>query len=480
MSISRILVLCLIFCSSLCASAQIDNIAERCGHLAARGDVAMLREIYDAQRDSLPKNTELYCRFAFARGRGDNRAISAYVDTLEAEYVGDLDLRGLLALCDVKCEALRQLGEYAALGKYCRSRLDWCAKRSIKSSRQVNLKYYQQLAERFAAVDPVTEEWGSERFFVPISRDWPLLIPASIDSSQELPFLVSTAQQMSFISAADAQECGIVLTGEPLTINYRKTSVKATPVVVRDFRVGQLTLHNVMLYVVDDNVSAPYNRCIGNDLLRHFRQIEINDQQMMVRRVEGGSGQLPGVPMCFTVRGGLDLQQPVDSGYVRYSLDISERYDMEDEGNRVMSTEYLKRAHSLVFDFTSMTYVASLPRDYALRPVADYLAKEDYFDLLRNEASLYFVATDAELADIDMALVRALTPPDASTLPAALRAACITPEQASALTSQPRQLLVTSKGLILEKAEGKYLKTVRLTPSNIGRHKIDLNNLKIY
>lgn len=480
MSISRILVLCLIFCGCLSATAQNDDIAERCGHLAARGDVAMLREIYDAQRDSLPKNTELYCRFAFARGRGDNRAISAYVDTLEAEYVDDLDLRGLLALCDVKCEALRQLGDYDALGKYCRSRLDWCTKRSIKASRQVSLKYYMQLAERFAGVEPVTEEWGSDRFFVPISRDWPLLIPASIDSTQELPFLVSTAQQMSFISKADAQECGVVVEGAPLTITFRKADVKATPVVVRDFRIGQLTLHNVMLYVVDDAVPSPYNRCIGNDLLRHFCQIEINDQQMMVHRVKSDAAQLPGVPMCFTVRGGLDLQQPVDSGYVRYSLDISERYDMEDEGNRVLSTDYLKRAHSLVFDFSSMTYVASLPRDYAPRPVADYLDKEDYFDLLRNEASLYFVATDAELADIDIALVGALTPPDPSTLPTALRAACITPQQAATLTAQPRQLLVTSKGLILEKAEGKYLKTVRLTPSNIGRHKIDLNNLKIY
>lgn len=478
MSISRILALCLIFCSSLCAVAQNDDIAERCGLLAARGDVAMLREVYDAWHDSLPKNTELYCRFAFARGRGDNRAISDYVDTLEAEYVDDLDLRGLLALCDVKCEALRQLGEYGALGKYCRSRLDWCTKRSIKASRQVNLKFYQQLAERFADVDPVTEEWGSDRFFVPISRDWPLLVPASIDDTEEMPFLVSTAQQMSFVSAADAQECGIAVTGEPLTITFRKTAVKATPVVVRDFRVGQLTLHNVMLYVVDDNVPAPYNRCIGNDLLRHFCQIEINDQQMMVRRVE--NSQLPGVPMCFTVRGGLDLQQPVDSGYVRYSLDISERYDIEDEGNRVLSTEYLKRAHSLVFDFASMTYVASLPRDYTPRPVADYLAKEDYFDLLRNEASLYFVATDAELADIDMTLTKALSPPDPSTLPAALRAACITPQQAESLKAQPRQLLVTSKGLILEKAEGKYLKTVLVTPSNIGRHKIDISNLKIY
>ena len=472
MSVSRLFALCLILCCSLCAAAQNDDIAERCGHLAARGDVAMLREVYDVHRDSLPKNTELYCRFAFARGRGDNRAISDYVDTLEAQYVDDLDLRGLLALCDVKCEALRQLGEYGELGKYCRSRLDWCTKRSIKASRQVNLKYYLQLAERFASVGPVSEEWGSERFFVPVSRDWPILVPVSIDGTPEFPFLVSTAQQMSFVSAADAQECGIVVEGAPVTINFRKTTVTATPVVVSDFRVGQLTLHNVMLYVVDDNVPAPYNRSIGNDILRHFRQVEINDQQMMVRRVESGSAQLPGVPMC--------LQQPVDSGYVRYALDISERFDVEDEGNRVLSTDYLKRAHSLVFDFASMTYVASLPRDYAPRPVSDYLDREDYFDLLRNEASLYFVATDAELADIDMALVRALTPPDPSTLPAQLRAACIAPEQASTFTTQPRQLLVTSKGLILEKAEGKYLKTVRLTPSNIGRHKIDLNNLKIY
>lgn len=479
MRLSLILALCLLLGFQHLA-AQNDDVAERCASLAARGDVAMLREIYDAHCDSLPKNTELYCRFAFARGRGDNRAISAYVDTLEAQYVDDLDLRGLLALCDVKCEALRQLGEYGELADYCRSRLDWCTKRSIKQSRQVNLKFYQQLAQRFADRQPLTEEWGAPHFFVPVSRDWPLLVPASLNGAGPMPFLLSTSQQQSFISRADAEECGITNLGTPLTLSTGQSVVNAVPVVVDNFAIGQLTLHNVMLFVVDEGVAAPFNRCIGNDILRHLQQIEINDQQMFVRRTEGSRVQNPGVPMCFTVRGGLDLQQPVDSGYVRYSLDIAQPHDFDVEGNRVLSAEYLKQAHSLVFDFNNMTYVASLPRDYAPRSVSDYLATEDYFNLLRNETALYFTSTEDELAQIDAALTAALTPPDLSSLPRGLRAACVTPEQAASLTTPLRQLLVTSRGLVFEKIEGKYRKTILLTEQNIGRHKIDLINLKVY
>lgn len=479
MRLSLILALCLVLGFQHLA-AQNDDIAERCATLAARGDVAMLREIYDANRDSLPKNTELYCRFAFARGQGDNRAISAYVDTLEAQYVDDLDLRGLLALCDVKCEALRQLGDYGALGEYCEKRLEWCRKRTIKQSRQVNLKFYQELARRFASRASLTEEWGAAHFFVPVSRDWPLLVPASIDDGEAMPFLISTAQQTSFISCDDAEECGIIDRGAPLNLNTPRGIVEATPVVVDKFTIGELTLRNVMLFVVDGSVEAPFNRCIGNDILRHLQQIEINDQQMLVRRKDSNRVQNPGVPMCFTVRGGLDLQQPVDSGYVRYALDIAQPHDFDDEGNRVLSAEYLKQAHALVFDFHNMTYVASLTRDYTPRSVSDYLATEDYFNLLRNEASLYFTANEDEMAQVDAALTAALTAPEASTLPRGLQAACVSPEQAAALTDAPRQLLVTSKGLIFEKIEGKYRKTILVTERNIGRHKIDLTNLKVY
>lgn len=479
MRLSLILALCLVLGFQHLA-AQNDAIAERCASLAARGDVAMLREIYDVNRDSLPKNTELYCRFAFARGRGDNRAISAFVDTLEAQYVDDLDLRGLLALCDMKCEALRQIGAYGELADYCRQRLDWCAKRTIKQSRQVNLKFYQQIAQRFIDRPCVAEVWNDDHFFVPVSRDWPLLVPACIGSNEAMPFLVSTAQQTSFISRDDAAECGITSLDEPLQLVTTRGTIAASPVVVDSFSIGALTLRNVMLFVVDESVPAPYNRCIGNDILRHLQQIEVNDQQMLVRRMDGRRVKTPGVPMCFSARGGLDIQQPVDSGYVRYSLDMAEREDFEAEGNRVLSAEYLKQAESLVLDFHNMTYVASPLRQYAPRPVADYLATEDYFNLLRNEASLYFTASEDELAQIDAALTAALTPPDLSSLPRALRAACIRPEQAASLTTSSRQLLVTSRGLIFEKIEGKTRRTILLTEQNIGRHKIDLTNLKVY
>lgn len=477
---------------TLCAvpqllSAQSTNIPDSCVKLAARGDIAELHQIYDTLQTSLPDYAEMYCRFAFARGNGNNREIADVIDSLETKFAQHFDIHGLLALSEEKCEALRQLGDYPALQVYSKERLTKFKDSDMAAERFANLKNYNKIATLFASRPCVEEEWGATSFAIPISRDWPLLVPASIGDNGDSPFFVDTSCQYSVISRDDAKEWGLALPSETVIIDTPIGQVKATPVIVSEFVIGALTVHHAMLFVVGNDVEPPYNRCLGNDLLRRLQKIEINDQQLIAVQLSNTAqptatpGRQPkGHPICFNMWGGIDLERSTPNGFVRYSLDTSMPEDADEHDYRIKGVEFLKSANSVVIDFTKMRVIPNGGRSYAPRPVADYIEKEDYFDLLRNEAALYFTASDEELVQMEAVLDRALTPPALNTLSPTVRSVIITPEQAENLNKPAHQLMVTSQGLVYEKAEGKRLKTMLLTDKMATTHRIDIVNLKIY
>lgn len=461
------------------------EVAERCARLAARGAVAELQPLYDEYRAELPDYITLYCRLAFARASGRHDETSDLIDSLENLHADALDLRGLLALCEVKCEALRLMGDYRGLRSYTKKRLDWCYRRGIKASRQRSLKDYQAIATAFAESDAATDEWGSDSFMVPVSRDYPLLFPASINDGEKMPFLLHLGSRNSFISRQDAEDLGIKMVCQPVSVPTTWGIIKATPVVVSSLTIGHLTIHSPMLYVVDDDIPAPFNRSLGNDLLRRLQYFEVNDQQICVKRLD----TLPNAhdlrlknsaAMCFTTRGGMDLLAKTDSCWMRYPINTTETNVEDSEEKLVYDIEYLKSFSSFAVNFHSMELCLANARKYAPRSIETYLREEDYFELLRNEVSLYYRATDSEAKVIDAAIDKALTPPDKSQLSEAIRQAVITSEQAEKLNVPARQLLMTSRGLIYEQSEGQRIRTVLLTDKVASKHKIDLQSMKIY
>lgn len=465
--------------------APSNEVSELCARLAARGDVAELQPLYDEYRAELPDYITLYCRLAFARAAGRHNEVSALIDTLESKHAESFDLRGLLALCEVKCEALRLLGDYRGLRSYTKERLDWCFRRGIKASRQRSLKDCQSIATTFAESEAATDEWGSDDFMIPVSRDFPLLFPVSINDGERMPFLLHLSSRYSFISKQDAADLGIEMICPPVSVATAWGMVKATPVIVSILTIGHLTIHSPMLYVVDEGIPAPFNRSLGNDLLRRLQYFEVNDQQICVKRLDNLSGKNTlrlntHAPLCFTTRGGIDLQAQTDSCWMRFPVGTIET-DMDDlEEKQLYDIERLKRFHSFAVNFRAMELCFSGDRDYAPRSIDEYLREEDYFELLRNEASLYYRATDDDVQAIDAAIEKALTPPDKSQVSAAVRQAIVSPEQAAKMTVPSRQLLMTSRGLIYERIEGQRIRTVLLTDKVAAKHKIDLQNMKIY
>lgn len=464
------------------ARAQDDSPSGHCVSLAARGDVAELKEVYDSLQTGLAPHEELYCQFAFARARGDNQQIVDIADTLTNRYAQYFEDYGLLSIIEQKCEALRQMGDYPSLFSYSTDCTDMLIERGVTTEFLAPLKTYRKMASLFANRQPITTQWEATSFAVPISRDWPLLIPAHVGTNADFPFFLDTSSRYSFISRADAHEWGVTVLGERVTLDTPIGSISAHPVILDAFTIGQLTLRHVMFFVVGDDVDAPYNRCLGNDILRHLQRFEINDQQLVVVRSSHSTPTTNATshPLCFNPLGGLDLQLRQTDCYRRFSLDTSVLSDADEGDYRIKGVEYLKSSTSVVIDFPAMTLTPIGPRDYSPRAVEDYIQNEDYFELLRNEASLYFTASEEELQAVDDALTRALTPPDVHSLTPTVRSAIVTPERAAAFERPPHQLLVTSHGLIYERVEGKRLKTMPVTDKMAASHKIDIQNLKIY
>lgn len=410
-------ILLLIISGCMIAVAQEKN-AEYCAQLAARGDVEELRPLYDSLQADLPEHTRLYCRLAFARADNHPTEVVAVIDTLEQQYAGKLDLRGLLALCDVKCEAMRQISDFEGLKLYTKQRLDWCQQRGIKQSRRKNLRFFQQLAQRFVGTPKPDTYWQERNFPLPASRDWPVLVPVGIKDQPAVPFVWESTEIFTLISEADAEHCGITPIGEPLSLPGRKGTAMARPVLVDSLVMGGLVLRNVMVFVVGNDVAAPYNRVIGRDVMRHFRQIALNDDCIL------------------------------------FSADGDYRRD----------------------DMTSR----HLP-DYRPLTVSDYISRGDLFGLLRNEASLYFTATPQEIQQMTAVLDVALRSPEAASLPEWQQQALAGEHDiTTARYSQCYFLVNTPNGLAYEAFDGAHYRPVLLTPENIQGATIDLPNMLIY
>ena len=109
----------------------------------------------------------------------------------------------------------------------------------------------------------------------------------------------------------------------------------------RRLQLGNLVLHDVIVFVASDELQAPYNRSVGRDVLRRFRQ-----------RLEGDD-------------------------YLKLSA----------EG------PYLRENQSIRTDTL-----------HTVRGVNDYIAERDILGLLRNETSLQLTASEAELKAMDEAI----------------------------------------------------------------------------
>ncbi len=259
-------------CLKTVAAASDRDVAQRAAMWAARGEVVPCRMLYDSivalrpeVRDSLlPPHVALFCRLSFARAEGDGVGVEGIVDTLETQFENRFDVRGLLALADVRLDAMYSAGRWKALEQYCRDRLQWCARRNIKASRRKVFRQYLAVAAENRDRPPSGILWHADSFSVTISRDWPLLIPVSAGGGHPLPFMLHSGQAHTIVSEADLKEWDISLlpTTPTVDIEVEGHATKAYVVVVDSLHIGGVTLTDIPVFAVGREVEPPYNRVV--------------------------------------------------------------------------------------------------------------------------------------------------------------------------------------------------------------------------
>lgn len=482
------------------AATPERDVAQRAAMWAARGDVVPCRTLYDSiaalrpeVRDSLlPPHVALFCRLAFARAEGDGSRVAGIADSLETQYENRFDVRGLLALADVRLDALYSGGRWEDLEQYCRNRLQWCARRNIKASRRKVFRQYLAVATENSDKPPVGIHWRSDSFSVPISRDWPLLIPVSAGGGHPLPFMLHSGQRHTLVSEADLREWGIPLPATaPVDIEVGGRMVKACPVVIDSLHIGEMTLSHIPLFVVDKEVEAPYNRSVGTDILRRFPLCVITDDLLTVWRTAlpqeaeaictaatENSGCRT-VPMFLTTAGHIAVADGSTASTL-VNTALPTLADTDSIGVPCRALPEFKSYGCCALDFENHRMLLAGKREFHPMRVADYIARNDLFALLRNEAALLITATPEEAEAMNRVLGEALTPPPADTLEPALQQALVGAGVPGPGRTAVSILLNTPEGLLFQEQQGQHLLTRQLDASNIGGHRIDLDHMLLY
>lgn len=147
---------------------------------------------------------------------------------------------------------------------------------------------------------------------------------------------------------------------------------------------------------------------------------------------------------------------------------------------RTWDLSCLKRSCAVAFDFQNHRLSLIGNREYRPLRVTDYIASDDLFGLLRNEASLLLTASPDEIVALEETLDKALTPPVVDELEEALQRAVIPAGESAVPPVTPRLLLHSRRGLLFEEHDGLQTSTRVLDARNIGNHRIDLNNMLLY
>ena len=486
-------------CLKTVAAASDRDVAQRAAMWAARGEVVPCRMLYDSivalrpeVHDSLlPPHVALFCRLSFARAEGDGVEVEGIVDTLETQFENRFDVRGLLALADVRLDAMYSAGRWKALEQYCRDRLQWCARRNIKASRRKVFRQYLAVAAENRDRPPSGILWHADSFSVTISRDWPLLIPVSAGGGHPLPFMLHSGQDHTIVSEADLKEWDISLlpTTPTVDIEVEGHATKAYVVVVDSLHIGGVTLTDIPVFAVGREVEPPYNRVVGTDILRRFPLTVVTDDLLTVRHEASlhdaetlcshatANAGIRTVPMFLTTAGHI----AVVFDHTTSTLVNTARSSSPDSGSGEVpcwNVTRLKSYERCAFDFAHHRMVLAGPREFHPLKVADYIVLNDLFALLRNESALLLSATPEEAEAMNKVLGEVLTPPQLETLEPALQQAVF---REGEIGKSPTSLLLnTPQGLLFQEQEGLHLLTRKLDASNIAGHRIDLQNMMLY
>lgn len=288
-----LLVLLLLLASAFVKAQPIDSLRQA-ALLAARGDIPQLRPIYKQVRNRLPLHTELYCRLAFARAVGNSQEVIALIDTLERKYERKFDVRGLLALAQERCEALRYQGDWAALSDYAQNRLDWAKRRGIRVSRKKELEAFKKLGTALLHAPSPSVDWQESQFSITrLPNDSLPTISVFLNGQEVAPALLTPFGRHTIVAASVLSQLGQDLHEVPtLAITTAEGNEEMKAVKIDSLRIGSCTFRNLVVYAFDDNnMKLEFPILLGLDLLRRLSCLTVSKERILVQKTP--SNQYP-------------------------------------------------------------------------------------------------------------------------------------------------------------------------------------------
>lgn len=352
--------------------------------LAARDDAFELLEAYrttgatNATLDTYARLVVgMHLAAAFGRGAEADEAAQELL-TNYADSLLPSDQATCIALI---AEDLLRRGEWKEAGRFAQ-------RPDVRPALPpATLRLLEAAAGRWTGRAP-TKLWReAEAKAAPLSRDWPLLVGATLERKVNIRLALSTTQPYTFITAADARAAGLEALDVTLQLPYMGRIIEARPALVEGMEIGSLTWHNLLVYVVPNNPSgdAPSLRLLGTDALRLAQIIELREEKLVFPTPETEQPKpISKTPnLCFTPSGALRLHTRDDGHAVSDSL---------------LSATVLRGYERPQINLQTMELLPGQAKAYRPRFVADYAAGGDLMTLERNEAAVAVVSDATERA----------------------------------------------------------------------------------
>lgn len=144
----RILFLIVVICCVQYCFAQIskDTITQQVLLYASKGDVRLLRPLYDKAKNQLSAPSRLYCDLVLSHAEGDIERMVACIDSLMTQYPASLNSLARMSLINLKGETLLKEGAYTELIDFSDLQLQYMKRHRYRKQAMKRLQTLKQQA----------------------------------------------------------------------------------------------------------------------------------------------------------------------------------------------------------------------------------------------------------------------------------------------------------------------------------------------
>lgn len=233
--------------------------------LADRDRAFALAAAYATARDSLDTFGRLRCDLTLASAFHRPDRLLACTDSLLTLYADSLDATELTFCLNARARTLIERGQWGALADFAR------AARQLSQPHAAPMRLYEHIGEALREKPVTRVERPADTCALRITYEWPLLVKAAVNDDAPRYFTLETGQRYTYLPESDARRAGLELLPDTIHLNSSAGRIAACPAFARRLQLGDVTIHNLLLYVVVDSseVRLPFTRVLGsNELLR--------------------------------------------------------------------------------------------------------------------------------------------------------------------------------------------------------------------